>query len=413
MASTDDSGLIDLTPAVIHVKDLPGRVFDSHTQSVTDGTTVSWQTATLEATDFTGTRNGVTVGFDRRPINNYLTNWTNYSFTFVASDLNGSAPPGKLAIRSRSNGNRLWTSTTSAPWTFTRANPFSLSNQSTVVTTFMFEFEKLGTYVFDVTVDLTHASLKDAENNARVFSRTIKTYFHVGPLADLSVADGGASPHAPADRNALTIVAINNGQDPFRGSRVTGLPKGAQVFHISQGRYDGSAGEWNIGELKYKDRLRAEGKPEGATLVLGASAGDTVTAKVVYDPYRVCIDSDGSTLSHTTRAACEAVTGASWHEGTVYDYNADNNSATITARARTDGGTDAPTLETPTVHMPAVSFAWNEIEYLYGVPVKHYETEWSSNKRSWRELDEETPVTESPRPGNRGRRRPGTTGSVP
>ena len=127
--------------------------------------------------------------------------------------------------------------------------------------------------------------------------------------------DGGASPHAPADRNALTIFAANNGPDRSLGARVTGLPKGAEVLHVSQGSYDGTAGVWNIGELEDKDLLRERGFPEHATLVLAADAGDT--AKVAIEnsaDYTVCIGSDASTLAHTTETACEAVTGASWHK---------------------------------------------------------------------------------------------------
>ena len=387
VASTDDKGVVDLTPAVIHVKDVPGRVFDSHTQSVTGGTIVSWQTASPEVSAFTGTRSGVQIGFDRRLVNDYITNWTNYSLTFVASDLNGSAPPGKLAIRSVFNGNELWTSTASAPWTFTRTNPFPLSSQSTVVATFMFEFEKLGTYVLDTTLDLTHASLQDAEDNARVFSRTSTTYFHVGPIADLSVADGGASPHVASNRNAMTIVVANNRVDESPGSsQVTGLPTGAEVIHVSHGTYDGSAGVWNVGELKVRGYYRSRGEPE-PTLVLEASAGDTATAKVVFDPYLVCIGSDGSTLAHTTQAACEEVTGASWHEGTVYDYNAGDNTATITAVRGTGGiGPGVPSGSRTTTGITAVT--WDPVQYLYGLPVVRYEVQRLDGS-SWTTLDDE------------------------
>ena len=55
-------------------------------------------------------------------------------------------------------------------------------------------------------------------------------------MAELRVADGGASSHVPADRNALTIFATNNGPDHSLGARGTDLPTGAEVNHISQGR---------------------------------------------------------------------------------------------------------------------------------------------------------------------------------
>ena len=53
---TSIDGNIHHVSPVIHVKDEPGRVFDANSGSVTDGNTVSWQTATDEDPDFTGTR---------------------------------------------------------------------------------------------------------------------------------------------------------------------------------------------------------------------------------------------------------------------------------------------------------------------------------------------------------------------
>lgn len=416
VASTDYSGNIDLTPAVIHVKDVPGRVFDAHTQSVTGGTTVSWQTATLEVSAFTGTRDGVTIALDRRPINDYLTNWTNYSLTFVASDLTGSDPPGNLAIRSRSNGNKLWTSTTSNPWTFTRTNPFGLSSQAAAATTFMIEFEKLGTYVLDVTADLTHASLQDAENNARVFSKTNRTYFHVGPIAELGVSDGGPSSGASSNRVAFAVTGVNNRNEVAKsGKIVVQLPPGATALETvppNTGTFNPNSSpptwSWNINALEHSARRRAQGFAEGETVMLivrGVNAGETATAKIVYDPYLVCIGSDGSTLAHTTQAACEAVSGASWHEGTVYDYNDDNNTATITARGGgavgTSGGPAAPRFaNTPVLTWEAVAHVNNwpvhryQVQYLQGIywedlaevpgDQTHYADTGAGSRRSYR-----------------------------
>ena len=267
------------------------------------------------------------------------------------------------------------------------------------------EFEKLGTYKVTWHAVAERSSLHGSENcnpNTadppvnRIFCASETYTFVVGPVADLAVEDGGASPHVAAGRNALTIVAVNNGPDePSGGATVTGLPTGAEVLRISHGSYDDTAGEWNIDRLRVRDYYRSAGTSE-PTLVLSASAGDSESVSISSaEDYEVCVgpkDNRGN-LDHDNRSDCEDVTNASWNSVPVYDYDTDNNTATITATL--GGGTDAPTLETPTVHMPAVGFAWNEIEYLYGVPVKHYETEWSSNERSWKELDEETPVTET------------------
>ena len=179
---------------------------------------------------------------------------------------------------------------------------------------------------------------------------------------------------------------------------MTGLPKGAEVLHISQGSYDETAGVWHIGELDIKDRRRSAGKPEGVTLVLGASAGDTVTAKVAYESYLVCIGSDGSTLSHTTQSACEAVSGASWHEGTVYDYNDSDNTAVIRAARGPGGrpvrspgtpGAGAAAPGNPTATKGTTTVKWDPIGLLYGIPVVKYEVQ-EFQQSDWRLLDRVT-----------------------
>ena len=83
----DKIRVFDNATAFIHVEDLPGRVFDAHTGSVTDGTTVSWQTATDENMDCTGTRAGVATSIYLAPVNRYIDNWTNYRPDFTVSGL--------------------------------------------------------------------------------------------------------------------------------------------------------------------------------------------------------------------------------------------------------------------------------------------------------------------------------------
>ena len=115
------------------------------------------------------------------------------------------------------------------------------------------EFEKLGTYEGALCgTTATHDNNTPSDTNDDVDYPATGSYtFHVGPMADLTVEDGGASSHVAADRNALTIVAVNNGPDePSGGARVTGLPTGAEVLHISHGSYDGTSGEWNIGRIE-------------------------------------------------------------------------------------------------------------------------------------------------------------------
>ena len=253
-----------------------------------------------------------------------------------------------------------------------------------------FRFTKLGTY----TVDLSMGALYDSDPNDMtppsdpddLYSDTATYTFHVGPIAELEVRGGGASSHVPADRNALSIVAVNNGPDELPGgARVTGLPKGAQVFHVSHGNYNGSTGVWNIGELRFRDYYLSAGESE-PTLVLGASAGDTASVSIAGTRnYEVCIDNDGSDLAHTTQATCEAVTGASWHTGSVYDHKPANNTATITSARGTGGlGTDVPA--NPRTQTGTTSVMWDEVESVHGLPVDCYQVQWLGS--DWTTLDD-------------------------
>ena len=245
-----------------------------------------------------------------------------------------------------------------------------------------FEFDKLGTYRADITLGATKSSTAYTSN---------ATYtFHVGPIAELEVRDGGARPDVAAGRSALTIVAANNGPDDSLGARVTGLPTGAEVLDISQGSYDGSTGVWNVSELKLRDYYRSRGESE-PTLVLSAAAGDTANVSITnHEKYKVCIGSDASTLSHTTETACEAVTGASWHEGTVYDPPA-NNTATITA-ARGTGGSGPGIPTSVTALWSGGGVMWDDVEMLYGLPISHYQVQRQDGSR-WTILDREPKET--------------------
>ena len=196
--------------------------------------------------------------------------------------------------------------------------------------------------------------------------------------------DGGASSHAPADRNALTVLAVNNGPDRSLGARVTGLPTGAEVLHISQGSYDGTKGEWNTGELEDSHVIRARGRPD-ATLVLDAAAGDSreVAIKNSVD-YKVCIDSSGDDVSAASRSACTATPGNTWHTTPVYDYDDSNNTATITA-VRGTGGVGPGIPANPKTQTGATGVMWEPVELLYGLPVERYEVQWLGS--SWTTLD--------------------------
>ena len=130
------------------------------------------------------------------------------------------------------------------------------------------EFSKLGTYTLRLssTVSLNAGTPTDTTDDT-AHTATATYTIHVGPFTDLSVADGGASPHVASARNALTIAAVNKGPDHARGARVTGLPSGAEVIHISQGNYNGSTGVW-----KHR-RTETKGEPPVSGQVRGCNPG--------------------------------------------------------------------------------------------------------------------------------------------
>ena len=376
-------------------------------QSVNNGNTVSWQTAVTAGNAYTaGPDSGVELYYSRLPFEGHVGDWKRPTFGISARDVDGNTPPpGKVFLRFVTSGNE-----------FRKAESpdyeeISTTLSSTAVTAirlhYFLEFEKLGTYKIGWHVSVPRNSLHGSEdclpdsadppvNQAFCASETYT--FHVGPMAELEVRDGGASPQVASDQQALTIVAVNNGPDDSPNSQVTGLPTGAEVIHIGQGTYDSATGEWDIGELKVRGYYRSRGEPD-RTLVLSASAGDTADVSIANsENYEVCIGpkSNPVELAHTTQTACEAETDASWNSTPVYDYKSDNNTATITAQAGTGGGGEGvPTLKTPGVHTPSVRVAWYEVDYLHGVPVKDYQVQWSTNGVSgWTQLETDLPLPE-------------------
>ena len=382
--------------ALIQVQDRPNREYDGHANSVNGGDIVSWQ---------------IPVKWDQTEISSVHAQWNNLRDGFTVSGTSGGTPPGKVHVRAFEGQTFaiIYKMTSETGWTFEDTVGYNPGSSGTPAT-FNAEFEKLGTYKLQYTAKLTRATLdgdEDCDPNTATppvnqrFCGTETYTFVFGPIAELAVEDGGASSYVPADRSALAVVAVNNGPDePSGGARVTGLPTGAEVLYKSpdSSTYDATNGVWNIDRLRPRGYYRSAGMPE-PTLVLGASATDTASVTIASaKDHEVCVGpmSNPGDLAHTTKAACENVTNASWNSTPVYDYKSDNNNATITAARGTGGtGPGIPTLETPTVHMPAVGLDWDEIEFLYGVPIRHYEVDWSSNERNWKELDDEVPIPES------------------
>ena len=408
-----DSGII-MSPGttIVRVQDFAARVYDSYLknsvqQSITDGNTVSWQTATDAHDNFTGTREGVKIFFSRVPFNGQLNNWVKVAGEHVTAEgLDGGNPPGDMYIRGSTTGSAFTRMNSGNSWTVTYSGTSSKNDQSSPSAWFA-EFSKLGTYV----VDYTTIGNRDDTNGdcasellpsgvTAAYCDTVTYTFHVGPMTDLTVEDGGSTPHAAANQHAMTIVAVNNGPDIPDSAQVTGLPTGAQVLYKfpDSSTYDSTTGEWDIGELRVRDYYRSRGEPE-PTLVLSASAGDTANVSIANsENYEVCVGpkDDPGDLDHDNQTDCEAVTNASWNSTPWYDYDTDNDTATVTARAGTGGvGEGIPALQAPSVHTPSVGVSWSEVEYLHGVPVKDYQVQWSLNGVSgWTQLETDLTLPE-------------------
>ncbi len=371
--------------ALVHVPDRPNREFDNHANSVNAGTKVSWQ---------------VDVTWNGEKLDAVNTQWSKLTDGFTASGTDGGSPPGAVNIRAFPGESYEipyeMNSGTTPPWTGIDTvgyNPAASNGPHA----YQAEFEKLGTYKIAFTANLTRATLDGDEdcdtnndNTNDAFCATETVTFHIGPMADLAVEDGGKSALVAADEHALTIVAVNNGPSNAGSVKATGLPTGATVIDVSQGTYDGSAGEWDIGELKTTDRYRSGGEPN-PTLVLGASAGDTANVTIASpENYEVCVGpkSNPVDLAHTTQTACEAVTNASWNSTPVYDYNGDNDTATITAQAGAAGvadpDDDVPEVANAAGNGASVTVTWQEVETVNGLAVSHYVVERSASP--WTEI---------------------------
>ena len=80
-----------------------------------------------------------------------------------------------------------------------------------------FQFGELGTYKMNITIGHSEGSASGLYT------------FHVGPVAELEVRDGGGNSEVPAGQRAYTIRAVNNGPDVAPATKVTlsGLDAGS------------------------------------------------------------------------------------------------------------------------------------------------------------------------------------------
>ncbi len=330
-----DEALLDPARVFVHVKDPEGRRVDSHSGSVNSGTAPSWHTLRPAHTDIGDTAvDGVDVRYTLLAFaSGQQANYSQLDRTVTVAGLAGSAAPGAVNIRYPTGSpDAEFAANPSA----TDTNSWLPANNTTKFIRFV-EFEELGTYKLDYTATLTHT---DTTNHPNPYSGTGSYIFHVGPVAELDVSDGGAG-LAPSGTRAFTIVAVNNGPDDAPDVRVTGLNDGDYVSHSATGgSFNSTTGVWTIGELKnsefYQDIYGRDG--EILTIITSAAVNTEITASISNtQDYTVCIDSSGDDVDAATESACkpDATSTNTWHTAKYYDYIGDNDSATIEARRGT------------------------------------------------------------------------------
>ena len=201
-----------------------------------------------------------------------------------------------------------------------------------------FEFGELGTYQMNIAIQHSEGALSQGSASG--------TYtFHVGPVAELEVRDGGPG-FPPSGSRAYTIVAVNHGPDTAPAARVTltGLPaspkpdytatKGTLDFDDEADGGDG-AWVWTIGEMAVTNITQIISGREGEILTIAAGGSSEISATIENaQDYQVCIDGSGNDVDAATESACTTGTNT-WHSTNYYDYDDGNNTATITARPGT------------------------------------------------------------------------------
>ena len=324
------------TDVVMHVADADDtRKALNNNQSASE---VHWQSGSDQA-DYPGNwvgwndEFGVLPGVAVKVIR--PSGYTGKIFCYAMEDKTPGGRPGGLNVRRalyakyRASWNGWWnfdqaaTTRLESNWTMSSIYPMT------------YEFRALGTYVFDLT-----ASIKTSTTSTDCSVATVPTdsshtgtyKFHVGPAADLSVHEGGASASVASGKRTFTIVAeseataeidayitVGSGLHTHTEQvnlhtlkpEVTVTAGGAAIpaANVSQvgataGAYDTAAGVWTL--------------PEGfqgqatLTLVADASAVSSVKAEIE-NSAEVCENADGTPVTDgkvdgraaVDRATCE------------------------------------------------------------------------------------------------------------
>ena len=391
---TDLNVILSTNKVIVQVKDSPstrGFVTDNSVSRMT------WQTKggndVKSGVEVRENINGIVPLSDQGTAS---TVWTDGKDKLTATGIDGGSKPGTLRIFAADETFKLADADTSG---FT--NPaYDFAGSAGIVTgTVVLHFGGLGTYKMGRAYKGTH-------NTAGEKTTPEKTYlFHVGPVAELEVRDGGGNLDLPAGQRAYTVMAVNNGPDTAPAARVVikGLPKDAKVdYTATRGNFnfDPKADEvdgawvWAIGELITKDVSQTTRGRDGEVLTISAAADTAITATISNtQDYGVCIDSSANdvVLLPASETACEATNGNTWHTAEYYDYD-DGNDTAVVSQVTGTGESRVSAMQVGSVQ--ATSVSWGGLRTLYSRAVTHYEVERSTDGgNTWRRLSDRWPYT--------------------
>ena len=157
---------LDPESVIVQVRDPAGRRYDSNSHSVTNSTTVSWQTG---QTDYDN-HPGVKVWYSRTGYNANIADWKNLVRTVSVSGLDGGDAPGRVKVRNdHSSGTTFYDPNPSH-----QRAPLNLTSATTVHNDYFLEFDSLGTYVVNF-----HVLAKRDDANETGYEASGNYVFHV------------------------------------------------------------------------------------------------------------------------------------------------------------------------------------------------------------------------------------------
>ena len=358
---------------------------------VVSGSTVTWQTGRAQGVG-TKTVPGVIVTYSLEdfvdetsgkecPNTTATCRWSNLLDEVKVKGLTqGSNPPGGVKVTVNadpvSQYDVHFDANSGNSYTSTRTTWDLGQYVSDSLTIYYLEFTTLGTHVIDFRAGVTRRSDSAVQEDTGTYT------FHVGPIAELEVRDGGANPAVASGQRVYTIVVVNNGPDDAPAAKVTlsDLDADSCVGNATKGSVTYANGEcaWTIGELIAKDASRIATGRDGEVLTIVTDANSEVTAAISNtQDYQVCIDSSGGDVDAASESVCTGTTGNTWHTTPYYDYISDNDSATIQAKDGT--GADLPSLRGLQSSTLAIVVSWEPITDVNGRKVTHYEVQRETN----------------------------------